>query len=128
MKNPGKSIIAACIALVVGGLALGQVGASNARTLLWKEVRVAALNGLLLGSVLGLIVLAWFHNPGLSLVIFIALTCNLLLAASAGVLIPMTLKRLGFDPALASGIFLTAITDSMGFFTFLGLATVVLLR
>ena len=60
--------------------------------------------------------------------IFIALTCNLLLAASAGVLIPMTLKRLGFDPALASGIFLTAITDSMGFFTFLGLATLVLLR
>src|SRR3546814_16699475 len=81
-----------------------------------------------MGAVLGLIVLAWFHNVGLSLVIFAALTCNLLLAACAGVLIPVTLKRMGFDPALSSGIFLTAITDSMGFFTFLGLATLLLLR
>ena len=79
-------------------------------------------------SVLGLIVLAWFHSPGLSAVIAIALTCNLLFAALAGVLVPLTLKRFGFDPALASGIFLTAVTDSMGFFTFLGLATLVLLH
>ena len=122
--NAGTQVLA----LMVRGIALGQVGASNVKALLWKELRVALLNGLLMGAVLGLIVLVWFHNPGLSLVIFIALTCNLLLAASAGVLIPMTLKRLGFDPALASGIFLTAITDSMGFFTFLGLATLVLLR
>ena len=116
------------LALMIRGLALGQVGASNARTLLWKELRVALLNGVVLGTVLGLIVLAWFHMPGLSLVIAIALTFNLLFAASAGVLVPLTLKRLGFDPALASGIFLTAVTDSMGFFTFLGLATLVLLH
>ena len=122
--NAGTQVLA----LMVRGLALGQVGASNVRTLLWKELRVALLNGLLMGTVLGLIVLAWFHSIGLSLVIFVALTCNLLLAASAGVLIPVTLKRMGFDPALSSGIFLTAITDSMGFFTFLGLATLVLLR
>src|SRR3546814_13320186 len=76
-----------------------------------------------MGAVLGLIVLAWFHNVGLSLVIFAALTCNLLLAACAGVLIPVTLQRMGFDPALSRGIFLTAITDSMGFFTFLRLVT-----
>jgi magnesium transporter len=122
--NAGTQVLA----LMVRGLALGQVGASNARTLLWKELRVALLNGLLLGSILGLIVLAWFHMPGLSLVIAVALTCNLLFAASAGVLVPLTLKRLGFDPALASGIFLTAVTDTMGFFTFLGLATLVLLH
>ena len=122
--NAGTQVLA----LMIRGLALGQVGASNVRTLLWKEVRVALLNGLLMGTVLGMIVLAWFHNPGLSAVIFIALTCNLLLAATAGVLIPLGLKRAGYDPALASGIFLTALTDSMGFFTFLGLATLVLLR
>ena len=122
--NAGTQVLA----LMVRGLALGQVGASNARTLLWKEVRVALLNGVMLGSVLGLIVLAWFHSPGLSAVIAIALTCNLLFAALAGVLVPLTLKRFGFDPALASGIFLTAVTDSMGFFTFLGLATLVLLH
>jgi len=108
--NAGTQVLA----LMVRGLALGQVGSSNARTLLWKEVRVALLNGVVLGSVLGLIVLAWFHSPGLSAVIAIALTCNLLFAALAGVLVPLGLKRFGFDPALASGIFLTAVTDSMG--------------
>lgn len=121
--NAGTQVLA----LMVRGLALGQVGASNIRTLLWKELRVALINGLALGAILGLIVLAWFHSPGLSLVIASALTLNLLLAASAGVLVPVTIKRFGFDPALASGIFLTTVTDVMGFFTFLGLATLVLL-
>jgi magnesium transporter len=122
--NAGTQVLA----LMVRGLALGQVGASNIKPLLWKEARVALLNGLVLGAVLGLIVLAWFHSVGLSLVIFVALTCNLVFAAVAGVLVPVTLKRAGYDPALASSIFLTTVTDVMGFFTFLGLATVVLLR
>src|SRR3546814_16641062 len=87
--NAGTQVLA----LMVRGIALGQVGASNLRTLLWKELRVALLNGLLMGAVLGLIVLAWFHNVGLSLVIFAALTCNLLLAACAGVLIPVKIGR-----------------------------------
>ncbi len=77
---------------------------------------------------LATIVLAWFGNLALSLVIAAALTINLLLAATAGVLVPLTLKRLGFDPALSSGIFLTAVTDSMGFFVFPGLATLTLLH
>ena len=122
--NAGTQVMA----LMVRGLALGQIGASNVMTLLWKELRVALLNGLLMGAVLAVIVWVWFSNAGLSAVIFVALTCNLLIAATAGVLIPLTLKRMRFDPALASGIFLTALTDSLGFFTFLGLATLVLLR
>ncbi|MBF6022649.1 magnesium transporter [Lysobacter niastensis] len=122
--NAGTQVLA----LMVRGLALGQVGASNVRTLLWKEVRVALLNGLALGSLLAVIVMLWFHNIGLSLVIATALTLNLLSAAMAGVLVPLTLKRFGFDPALASSIFLTTVTDVMGFFTFLGLATLLLLR
>ncbi|HEY5803402.1 MAG TPA: magnesium transporter [Lysobacter sp.] len=122
--NAGTQVLA----LMVRGLALGQVGAANVRTLLWKEARVALLNGLVLGALLALIVLLWFHSVGLSLVIGVALTLNLLFAAVAGVLVPVTLKRVGFDPALASGIFLTTVTDVMGFFTFLGLATLVLLR
>jgi len=113
---------------MVRGLALGQVGAANVRTLLWKESRVALLNGLVLGTLLGLIVLLWFHSVGLSIVIATALTANLLFAAVAGVLVPVTIKRFGYDPALASGIFLTTVTDVMGFFTFLGLATIILLR
>jgi magnesium transporter len=113
---------------MVRGLALGQVGASNVRTLLWKEARVAMLNGVVLGTVLALIVLVWFRSLGLALVIATALTLNLLFAATAGVVVPVTLKRLGFDPALASSIFLTTVTDVMGFFVFLGLATLVLLQ
>ena len=122
--NAGTQVLA----LMVRGLALGQVGASNIKPLLWKESRVALLNGLVLGTVLGLIVLAWFRSIGLSLVIVVALTCNLVFAALAGVMVPVTLKRAGYDPALASSIFLTTVTDVMGFFTFLGLATLVLLR
>ncbi len=122
--NAGTQVLA----LMVRGLALGQVGAANVRTLLWKEARVALLNGLVLGTLLALIVLLWFHSIGLSIVIGVALTLNLLFAAVAGVLVPVTLRRAGFDPALASGIFLTTVTDVMGFFTFLGLATLILLR
>lgn len=122
--NAGTQVLA----LMVRGLALGQVGASNVRALLWKEARVALLNGLVLGTVLALIVLVWFQSLGLSLVIATALTLNLLFAATAGVVVPLTLKRLGYDPALASSIFLTTVTDVMGFFVFLGLATLVLLQ
>ena len=121
--NAGTQVLA----LMIRGLALGQVSATNARVLLWKEMRVAMLNGVVLGSVLGLVVLVWFRSVGLALVIAAALTLNLLFAATAGVLVPLTLRRLGFDPALASSIFLTTVTDVMGFFTFLGLATIVLL-
>jgi magnesium transporter len=121
--NAGTQVLA----LMVRGLALGQVGASNVRVLLWKELRVALINGIGLGTVLGLIVWAWFGQPMLSLVIGSALTINLLLAATAGVLVPLTLKRLGFDPALAGGVILTTVTDTMGFLVFLGLATMILL-
>lgn len=122
--NAGTQVLA----LMVRGLALGQVGASNVRVLLWKELRVAAMNGISLGLVLGLVVWLWFGDPALSLVIGAALTINLLFAASAGVMVPLTLKRLGFDPALAGGVVLTTVTDVMGFLAFLGLATLILLR
>ncbi len=122
--NAGTQVLA----LMVRGLALGQVGASNVRTLLWKELRVAAMNGIALGLVLGVVVWLWFRDPALSLVIGSALTINLLFAATAGVLVPLTLKRMGFDPALAGGVILTTVTDTMGFLAFLGLATVILLR
>lgn len=115
-------------ALMVRGIALGQIGASNVPTLVWKEVRVAMINGVVLGTVLGIVVLLWFRSPALAAVIAIALTLNLCFAALGGVFVPVTLKRMGFDPALAGGVILTTITDVMGFLTFLGLATLVLLR
>ncbi|MDI1251885.1 magnesium transporter [Thermomonas sp.] len=122
--NAGTQVLA----LVIRGLALGQLGATNLNVLIWKEVRVAALNGIALGTALGGIVWLWFGQWPLALVIASALTINLLSAALAGVMVPVTLKRLGFDPALAGGVILTTVTDVMGFLSFLGLATLVLLH
>src|SRR6476659_9966341 len=122
--NAGTQVLALC----VRGLALGQLGATNVRVLIWKELRVALLNGIALGLILGLIVWAWFGDLPLAGVIASALTINLLSAALAGVLVPVTLKRLGFDPALAGSVILTTVTDVMGFLSFLGLATLLLLH
>ena len=122
--NAGTQVLA----LVIRGLALGQLGATNLRVLVWKEVRVALLNGLALGLLLGGVVWLWFGEWPLALVIASALTINLLSAALAGVMVPVTLKRMGFDPALAGSVILTTVTDVMGFLSFLGLATLVLLR
>jgi magnesium transporter len=122
--NAGTQVLT----LMVRGLALGQVGASNAKVLLWKEVRVALINGLLLGSIVGIVAFAWFREWQLSLVIGAALTINLCAAALAGVLVPLTLKRMRIDPALAGGVVLTTVTDVTGFLCFLGLATLVLIH
>ncbi|MCH6483254.1 magnesium transporter [Pseudoxanthomonas sp. LH2527] len=116
------------LTLMVRGLALGQVGSSNARILLWKEIRVALINGVLIGGIVGLIALLWFHSPMLSLVIALALIINFCAAATAGVLLPLLLKRMNIDPAVAGTVVVTAVTDVMGFFCFLGLATVILLH
>ena len=122
--NAGTQVLA----LMIRGLALGQIGASNVYVLLRKELAVALINGLTLGVVLGTVVWFWFGSYVLSVVIGSALTINLLFAASAGVLVPLTLKRLGFDPALSAPVILTTVTDTMGFLVFLGLATLILLK
>lgn len=116
------------LTLMVRGLALGQVGASNARILLWKEFRVALINGLLIGGLVGIVALVWFHDWVLSLVIFAALVINFCSASLAGVLLPLLLKRMRVDPAVAGTVVVTAVTDIMGFFSFLGLATAIMLR
>ena len=116
------------LTLMVRGLALGQVGASNARILLWKEFRVALINGLLIGGIVGLIAFAWFGSPLLSLVIALALVLNFCAAATAGVLLPLLLARMNINPAVAGTVVVTAVTDIMGFFCFLGLATLILMH
>ncbi len=116
------------LTLMVRGIALGQVGPSNARILLWKESRVALINGTLIGTVVGIIAFLWFHSFLLSLVITLALIINFCAAALAGVLLPLLLKRMNVDPAVAGTVVVTAVTDVMGFFSFLGLATLILLH
>jgi len=116
------------LTLMVRGIALGQVGPSNAGILLWKELRVALINSLLIGALVGAVALVWFGSWALSLVIAVAMVVNFCAAALAGVLLPLLLKRLHVDPAVAGTVVVTAITDVMGFFSFLGLATVILLH
>ncbi|MEW6354400.1 MAG: magnesium transporter [Pseudomonadota bacterium] len=112
--------------LVIRGMALGQVGSANARQLLLKELAVGWLNGLIWAVVVATVASAWFDNYQLGLVIGAAIIINLLCAALVGVTLPLALRRLGVDPALAGGVILTTFTDSVGFAAFLGLAALFL--
>jgi magnesium transporter len=114
------------ITMIVRALALDQVGLASARRLLRKELGVALVNGLVWGGVIGVVAWWLYGNLQLGVVMSAAMTLNLLLAALMGVLIPMTLLKLGRDPALGSSVLITALTDSGGFFIFLGLASLFL--
>jgi len=115
------------LALRVRGITLGQVSGSNLPTLVWKELRIALMNGLLLGALVGAVTLVWFGESGIAVVIFAAMVINLTCAAMAGVLVPMLLRRFNIDPAIGGAVFVTTVTDVMGFLAFLGLATLFLL-
>jgi magnesium transporter len=114
------------ITMIVRAVALGQVSREHARKLLRKEILVALVNGVIWGGVMGLISMLLYRQVSLGLVMVLAMTLNLLLSAVMGVLIPMTMLRLGRDPAVGSSVLITAVTDSGGFFIFLGLATLFL--
>ncbi|MFT7228896.1 MAG: magnesium transporter [Methylophilaceae bacterium] len=113
--------------MIVRGLALGQISGSNMQSQMTKELGVALVNGLLWGGVLGGITYALYSDYRLSMVMTAAITLNLLLAALMGVVIPLVMNRFGKDPAVGSSVLITAMTDSGGFFIFLGLATIFLL-
>jgi magnesium transporter len=115
------------ITMIVRGLALGQISTHNMQSLLMKELGVSLMNGLIWGSVLGLIAYWLYDNVALGVVMMSAMTLNLLLSAVMGVLIPLLMNRSGRDPAVGSSVLITAMTDSGGFFIFLGLATIFLL-
>ena len=115
------------LTLMVRGMALGQVGMGNVGALLNKEVMVGLLNGLAWAMVVGVVAALWFGDWPLGGVIAAAMVINLVTAALAGVGVPLLLRRMRIDPALAGGVVLTTVTDVMGFFSFLGLATLVLL-
>ena len=113
--------------LIVRALALGHVRPANARRLLLKEISISVLNGVVWGGVLGLIAFGLYRNVALGGVMALAMLLNLIVAALAGIFIPLAMERFGRDPAVGSSVFLTFVTDSMGFFIFLGLATLFLL-
>ena len=115
------------ITLIIRGLALGHVTTANARRLVLKEISVALLNGLVWGAAVGVFAWLLYDYPALGGVMALAMLLNLLVAALAGIFIPMALEKMNRDPAIGSSVLLTFITDSMGFFIFLGLATILLL-
>jgi len=114
------------ITMIVRAVALGQVTREQSRQLIRKELTVALLNGLIWGGVMAVVAMMLYRQVSLGLVMVLAMTLNLLLAALMGVLIPMTMIRLGRDPAVGSSVMITAVTASGGFFIFLGLATLFL--
>ncbi len=115
------------LTVVIRGMALGQISSTNAPWLLRKEVAVGILNGCLWALVVAGLAMLWFKSWALGVIIGTALLINLFFAALAGMMIPLLLKRLAIDPALAGGVILTTVTDVVGFATFLGLATIFLL-
>ena len=115
------------LTLVIRGIALGNISSANSKSLLIKEILIGLLNSLLWASVIGVLSSYWFNNYLIGVVIGIAMVANLGFAALSGVVIPIILKKIGVDPALAGGVLLTTITDVIGFFSFLALGTLFLL-
>ncbi|MCX7072541.1 MAG: magnesium transporter [Gammaproteobacteria bacterium] len=114
------------MALVIRALSLNQLSGALLRKMLLKELLIAAMNGAIWGSALGAVTFAIYHDLKLGLVIATATLLELIVAAAAGAIIPVSLERFGRDPVLGSSVILTALTDSMGFLIFLGLAALVL--
>lgn len=114
------------LTLMIRGLALGQVQDSNTRWLLVREIAVGVLNGMTWAAVVALATVLWFGSWRLGGVIAVAMVANLAVAAISGVSIPLLLKRVGVDPALAGSVVLTTVTDVVGFMAFLGLGTLIL--
>ncbi len=113
------------LTIVIRGMALGRVGSANIRALVSREVLIGTANGLFWSLVVGFAAFLWFGDFTLGYVIALAIIVNLIVAAVVGTLLPGYLKSLQIDPALAGGVILTTVTDVVGFFCFLGIATLV---
>ena len=114
--------------LIIRSLALGQVTPSNVKRLIKKELKLAIINGIFIGIIMGLISLLIYRDIALSVVMTTAMFINLIVAVIFGLSIPLLRHRFGKDPAVGTSVILTAITDSMGFFIFLGLASLFLIK
>jgi magnesium transporter len=115
------------LTLMIRGMATGQVSARNSMAILRKELAVGILNGVVFSIVIAAIAYLWYGDPGLGLVMAVAIIVNLVAGALAGALIPVMLKRMSIDPALAGGVVLTTVTDVVGILAFIGLASYLLL-
>ncbi len=123
VASQGGNAATQTMTVAVRALATRELGIGNALRIISREVMVGLVNGLAFAVITGIGAYLWFKTPGLGIVIGLAMVCNLVAGALGGVLIPIVLERLRIDPAVASGAFVTTVTDVVGFFSFLGIAT-----
>jgi magnesium transporter len=123
VASQGGNATTQTMTVAVRALATRDLSDANARRVITRELMVGLLNGIAFAVITGVAAYVWFRVPGLGLVIGLAMICNLVAAALGGILIPLLLNRLKYDPAVASSPFVTTVTDVVGFFSFLGIAT-----
>jgi magnesium transporter len=123
VASQGGNAATQTMTVAVRALATRELGSNNAFRVVMREGLVGLVNGLAFAIITGVAAVAWFRIPALGVVIGLAIICNLVAGALGGILIPMVLERVRADPAVASGTFVTTITDVVGFFSFLGIAT-----
>jgi magnesium transporter len=123
VASQGGNAATQTMTVAVRALATRQLGSANALRVVIREILVGFVNGIGFAIITGIAAVAWFKIPGLGVVIGLAIICNLVAGACGGILIPMVLEKMRADPAVASGTFVTTVTDVVGFFSFLGIAT-----
>jgi magnesium transporter len=123
VASQGGNAATQTMTVAVRALATRELGSNNAFRVVMREGLVGLVNGLAFAIITGIAAVAWFQIPALGVVIGLAMLCNLIAGALGGILIPMVLERARADPAVASGTFVTTVTDVVGFFSFLGIAT-----
>ena len=123
VASQGGNAATQTMTVAVRALATRELGSGNALRVTMREILVGLVNGLGFAVITGIIAMAWFQIPGLGFVIGLAMICNLVAGALGGILIPIVLEKMRADPAVASGTFVTTVTDVVGFFSFLGIAT-----
>ncbi len=126
VASMGGNAATQTLTVAVRAIATHDLTPSNAMRIVLRETLVGLVNGLVFAVIIGIVGWVWFGDPMLGLVLGLAMVANLLVAGMAGILVPITLDKLGADPALASGAFVTTVTDIVGFFSFLGLAALML--
>ena len=114
------------LTIMIRGLTLQQINSTNVNWLFKRELAVSIVNGILLSILVGGITYLWFHEIVISILICVAMVINLISSAVAGIFIPIMLRKFNQDPAIAGSVVVTTVTDVIGFFSFLGLATIFL--
>ncbi len=123
VASQGGNAATQTMTVAVRALATHELSSANAARIILREVLVGLVNGLAFAVITGVAAAAWFKVPDLGVVIGLAMICNLLAGALGGILVPLALHRFHADPAISSGVFVTTVTDVVGFFSFLGIAT-----